>query len=691
MMIPRKRLEAATLVFLFLAVPLQGVTSMVEKSPTWDEPIYIGVGKYLWETGNFNINSILYHPPLSFYLNSIFLMFLNIDPGVWQGYSESYTHDIGLNLLYQAGHDADSLLFLSRLPFVFLSMALAFIIYRWAGELYGKRAAFLALALYVFSPNILAHSRLITTDFTATFFVFLAVYSFWRFIRSPGRRSLLAASLTFGLALLSKWTALYLVPIYIILGAAALLSRGFKPDFRGQSPERLLSLALLFIFASGLFLLNAGYGFKGSMSQLGDYDFQSGLMSKPGETAGWVPVPLPEAYVTGLDFNIFHSEEGNPAFLMGEYSELGWWYYFPVAFLLKTPIPTLILILASLWSFKRTRHERILNECFLAVPAVFLFLAFIPNHINIGLRHILPIYPFIFIFVSKVANLNFSRRELASALLVLWYIISSLSLHPHYLAYFNEIAGGPDNGYRYLVDSNLDWGQDMEGLKKYMDRNNIEKVYLSYFGSADPEYYGISYTYLPGGWSSLGLTDDYVYFCGPLEGILAVGATELMGPYLEPHDCYSWLLEHKPVGKVGYSIFIYNITGVEETKRIVSPTVVEALVNLGKSFFDQGKYVDAATVYGQAIMLDPENPDAHYNLGTIYGELGRYADAAEELEEAVSLDPENADAYYNLGVAYYYLGRMDEALLQIKRAAELNPGDEEYQAALENLAGGEGG
>jgi len=170
------------------------------------------------------------------------------------------------------------------------------------------------------------------------------------------------------------------------------------------------------------------------------------------------------------------------------------------------------------------------------------------------------------VFVSKVVNLNFKKLILKHSfkifmvLLIIWYVLSSILIFPYYLTYFNEFIGGPNNGYKYMVDSNLDWGQDLKGLKVYMTKNNIENIKLSYFGAGSVEYYNISYTYLLSHSDFLKPPKGYIETCGYTEGLLAVSATNLQGLYLENRSCYDWLKEYEPIDKIGYSIFIYNIS-----------------------------------------------------------------------------------------------------------------------------------
>jgi len=194
------------------------------------------------------------------------------------------------------------------------------------------------------------------------------------------------------------------------------------------------------------------------------------------------------------------------------------------------------------------------------LPAAVIFCFFSLNNRAIGLRYILPIYPFLFVFAAGTAQFLLSKKITAGVLAaaMAWYVGASCHIHPHYLAYFNELAGGPDNGYKYLVDSNLDWGQDLKGLKKFMQERGISRISLSYFGSDSPDRYGIAYDWLP----SFYLRDpDPKHPPATLKGWVAISATNLEGVYFVNRDIFARFRNLQPVAKIGYSIFVYDLGG----------------------------------------------------------------------------------------------------------------------------------
>jgi len=561
MKVKNMRYKVIVVILLFL-VFIQAITSIKNKSITVDEISHLSSGYSYLKTGDFRLNPEAL--PLVDMLSALPLLFLNpklpLDHESWEKakYYElegQYHWDFGEQFFFYYNNNADQMLFFGRIFVILLSVLLGFFVFKWAKELFGIKSGLFALFLYSFSPNILAHSRLATIDLGASCFMFIATYYFWRFINNISIKSLAIAGITFGLAQLSKFTALYLIPIYIILTLIVLYTKR-KKDTKffnilfGKKSYTLFFL-LLTIFIVGFVVVMTGYFIKGF-----------------------------PAYINGFKYATYHSIVGHPSYLLGQHSTSGWWYYFFIAFFIKTPIPTLIFLLLTLIFFRRIKHKEIINEFFLIVPIIFLFFVFMFNHMNIGLRHILPVYPFLFVFTSRI--INFKKLRILIILLALWYLVGALIIYPHYLAYFNEFVGGPNNGDKYLLDSNLDWGQDLKGLKVYMEKNNIKNITLGYWGKDDIGYRGISYKQVS---------------CYPEPGLIAVSANTLYGIREERGECLKWLRKYKPITKIGYTILIYNITeeiDVEyESLKFCEEGCVKLCLDLDLKYFNSSYYNDS--------------------------------------------------------------------------------------------------
>jgi hypothetical protein len=267
---------------------------------------------------------------------------------------------------------------------------------------------------------------------------------------------------------------------------------------------------------------------------------------------------LPKPYLDGLTKVSTTLER--PSFLLGQRGTTGWWYYFIVTFLVKTPLSLLILLALTPLCLRKLWQANPIALPFLLVPVFLYFGVASWSRFNIGHRHILPILPFLIVVISALVPWVLHRRafeKVGLAIAAGWFLVSSVSIFPDYLAYFNELAGGPENGYKYLVDSNLDWGQDLKGLKRYLDQQGIRRLWLSYFGTASPAYYGIVYNYLPSYWIVRPNMDTEP------TPYVAISATNLQGVYLpvfgQDPKRFEAFKHRQPIAKIGYSIFLYRL------------------------------------------------------------------------------------------------------------------------------------
>jgi hypothetical protein len=420
-------------------------------------------------------------------------------------------------------------LFLARLPSLLLGVLLGWLVWSWARALFGLRGGALALLLYTFCPNVLAHSHLVTTDISTSLAMFAAAYALWRYLDRPGRGRLLVAVAAFGLAQLTKTTAAFLLPIFALILALRLTSR--KDLLRAAGLLLLLGLGALVV-------INAGFLGEGTGTPLKSYTFVSGGFQKLAAIPVLrdLPLPLPYAYVQGLDMVSRDSRAQYWSYLRGRYSDTGFRSYFFWAFLVKVPAATQLLLLLALglWASGRLRAPG--ADDFLLVPVAFLLLYFtLFFRLGIGIRYILPLFPFLFVFAGRVAAFRPSSRlrarcqAAAGGALTCWLAVSSLSVHPQYLSYFNEIAGGPANGWRWLLDSNLDWGQD---------EDYIRNVYLPH--------------------SSVPVRLNPL---GPTTGRVAVDLNRLIG--LDPGiaERYAWLRENfQPVARIRRTWWVFDVT-----------------------------------------------------------------------------------------------------------------------------------
>jgi hypothetical protein len=436
---------------------------------------------------------------------------------------------------------------------------------------------------------LLAHGQLVTTDLGISCFIFIGVYCFYRALRRLTILNVALFCFAIGFALISKYSGIFAFPILALIGAAfalsqeqtqILLKRGGEVGREIKTRLGKLAVAGGLIVAAGLVswvMIWACYGFRHNISPdpaisqrmaWQRYWDRGGLMNGIGKVAKeWHIVP--ESYTYGLLFVPLGTEKRD-AFLMGELSRTGGWrYYFLVSFLVKTPIPLLIFILLGFF-FMRRYGAGLVAEFMLLCPVIFFLLLASVNTLNIGNRHILPIYPFLIVFASKVARVFAEQRQriwaAAYSLLLAWYVAGTLFLYPHFLTYFNEIAGGPNKGYEWLADSNIDWGQDLKGLAEYMRQRPAEPFYLAYFGSARPEYYGLQPKYLAA-YNNETLRGRELEPLSeiPHGALLAVSVNSLQCLMIANREFpgieqfMGQLKSLEPIAKIGYSIFIYRM------------------------------------------------------------------------------------------------------------------------------------
>lgn len=439
--------------------------------------------------------------------------------------------------------DLEAAILKARLPSIALLVGLGLIVFAWSRSLYGTAGGFISLFLVAFSPSLLAHGSLAAADIHAAFFMTLALWSYARFTDRPGWIGGLGAGACLGLALSAKYTGLILIPCFGIAGL-------FGWSRSRSSVGRVLlahagSLAGIVLVA--FLVVWLAYG---------------GVVSSEPLSRGDPTIPLFADFVSGLQLVWAYSSIGWPAYLLEEYSDGGWWYYYPVAMLVKTPLPALIAVVASVVLTPWIARVDWRREGCVALTASVLLAAAMTSKLNIGIRHVLPIYPLLYICAGRLALLRLRPSWVATALLVVggaWYLLGTLRAHPHHLAYYNEAAGGPGGGYRIVADSAIDWGQDLKELRSFMDRENVDAIRLAYFGGLSPGSYGIRYQPLPS-------FDRYVEdpgYSGSFgdRELLVVSAYSLLGIHPARRQTYQWLRKREPVARPGYSLFAYDITG----------------------------------------------------------------------------------------------------------------------------------
>jgi hypothetical protein len=561
----------AGLVVLFAA---RLVHTAAATSFTVDEPHYVGTGRYLWQTGDYHwYHTLLLQPPLAYHLASLPL--LALDPG-----DLKLERMPGWNLVRRAQTPLRALRVASRLPFVLLACWGAVLVFLWAAEIAGSWAGVLAAFLFTFTPVVAAYAPLAHSDMAVSVFYLQTLYTFWRWWRSPSPPRLALCGLSLGLALAAKMNAVLLLPTLAVMTAVLVwrpgdgvtgsgsraarglecggedardaearrqgFARGVGPSFRpGRGFDFGLGLgsavaSLAAIGAAALLVLWLAYG---------------GSFRIAAETTGPFPgVPLP-GYVHALLVDQIVNERGDRTFWF--FGRLGGpaWYFLPVGFALKTPLAVPLLALGAAVRRRVAPVQAARLGLFLGIPALlYATVACFVLRVPAGVRFLLPLYPLLCVFTAaRLSDLSARWQRIATVVCCTWLAVASLTIHPHYLAYFNEAIGGPRRAHRYFADSNLDWGQDLASLARWLAERGNPPVRAALFSAERPEAYGIVAQPLDG--------------CAPVHGgLVAISASVLHGlhdpaNYLQrpPPGCYDWLGAYEPIATPGYSILVYDL------------------------------------------------------------------------------------------------------------------------------------
>ncbi|MCO5199023.1 MAG: phospholipid carrier-dependent glycosyltransferase [Anaerolineae bacterium] len=546
------------------------VTAAV-KSSTFDEPIHIFQGALYWQHDE--LRPLTYNPPLvnasiGLPVSLVLHPDLPLDDPLWP---TEYWLEMSQAFFWNANANGLQILWVGRVAVMLLLALAAAIVYRWAGQLWHHRlAGLLALIVFTFDPNILAHSGLATTDAGSTFYIVVAAYLVWRYWQQVGNREphtsqnrsagVASSDLpeTKATASSTIWSKLLYVAAGVALGAA----------FAAKLSGFILLPALVVMVGYRLFVSDEGHWQRPQRRDWWRFV----------EIGGWLLIAAVvfliayrfEWTAMARDFReqSTHYSAGHSSFLLGEVSREGWWFYFPVLIGIKTPLPTLLLILLGLIAYL-WRRRFAWETVWPLLIAGGILAAGINSSVNLGYRYLLPMLPLLAVFLGQLATdaawMVFGvrgRRFVAGlvGLAVIGLMGVSLWVHPDYLAYFNVVGGGMENGWRNVADSNIDWGQDVQALADFSAENNIDHMTTALFGG-DPLPYGVPATQLPVWPIGKPGTLDYLAFYPPrpAAGWYAISVTNWHGVYHDDPTYLDYFRQHEPTERVGQSIFVYDV------------------------------------------------------------------------------------------------------------------------------------
>jgi len=598
-----------TVVALLVIQATLALTMVHRESLTFDEGDHMFAGYMMWKAGDYGLNPE--HPPLAKLLATVPILsdHLWVPPPMPGQFFKSEAYLNGRDWLARNDGGRQHLVFEMRASAELLAFGLCFFVFLAAREWFGDAAGLIALALLVFDPNVLAHSALVTTDIGVSCFFVAAIWTFYRFASRPTLVRLLMVSLATGLLLATKHSGILIGPMFLSLIAWEVLK---APGADRKRIALRLTGGFFAIIVLSVVVLWAFYGFRYTARPAGmAFSTSVAAYAEPlphFESAIVVAVGrlhlLPESYLVGL-VDVKLMSIAYPTFLLGKVYPHGLWYYFPVVILIKTTLGLLLLIALAIFATstgKLARHRELFYS--LAPPVIYLAVAMMSG-MNIGARHLLPMYAFVIIFaaaaVATLARMN-RRWMIICSVLIVAHVVSSLLVFPNELAYANEASGGPGNLHNLLSDASVDWAQQLFQVKQWQDRHPDQECWFAYFARPviDPGVYGIRCHALPTfdtQWGGVGLVPPSV------TGSVLISAGDLSGcewpsGQLNPYRSFQSL---HPNLAIDYSVFVYQGTlSIPEISALASAQQSQALLAKGQAG-------QALAVAREAVATSPDN------------------------------------------------------------------------------------
>ena len=652
---------------------LQLRTHITRTSVTSDEPVHMLAGYRYWECGDFVINPE--HPPLLKFLAAAPLRSLHLIEPDWPCGSRVATKvEVAYaSAQFVARNGMDRILLPARAAAAAVSLLLAVLVCLLAGEMFGRAEALVALIILVFEPTVIAHGSLVTTDMALATTMVMAVYALYRYRRRPNVFRVLTAGLAVGLMLAVKHSGIVVLPILLILMLADELRMcrqpvPLPPFEKGgaggicENPDQILldppsskrdagrcltgmlrvALAYLVVLLVAVGVLWAAYGFRyyalpGALREtLSVADLFAAHRPEVAQSLSGKLVELlhqmrlfPESYTFGLADVLALGQR--PTYLLGKVYRTGQWFYFPLAFAIKSSLTLLILLAGALLTpaLYRTHPREML---FLLLPALAYFGVSLSSGLNIGVRHLLPVYPF-FMVVAAAGACWWSRRHrwclYGLTVLLVFHAVTAVRAAPSYLGFANELWGGTRNTYRLLNDSNADWGQNLKLVERYVNEHDIRDCWIAAIGMPDVVRPYTPCRPLPAyNWSA---TPQLVDLVPPvIEGTVFISAWEL--PPWGGHE-YAALAETPPLDVIGGSVLVFR-------GRFAVP-LAAALSYMARA--DQqigwGRYEAALQDARKGVELGPDDPRTHWEFANALARNGLMNEARGEVEAARRLAP----------------------------------------------------
>ena len=552
---------------LLVIMSLQMFAVISRKSITLDEIVMIPSAYYHLAAGNFQL--VNEHPPLAKIIAGIPILFIQPNEAkpeqiVGEPGSIKQRWSYAERFWENNPEIFESLSFWPRVPAILLTILLGFLIFKFARELFGSLTAVLAVALFTLEPTVLAHGRVVQTDIPAAFGYLLLFFTLYRYTKEPSHQQAAWIGAAAGLALLAKFSMLLAGPVL----AAFFVWRMWRAT---QKKPILAHVVLVAIVA--IVVINAGYLFQHRAIAIPDVQWiQESFPRFSGSVTlltRLVSHILPADFVLGILWQVRHNSEGHPAALLGMYSRNGWWYYFPVAFALKTTIPFLLLSITSLaWAIYRWVRDREARFLWMLAPLLVYSAYVLASRIDIGIRYYLPAYSFLFILTGALlARVLRSRKLRAAAILpaiasIAWIGVEAVRAYPNHVSYMNQLASSRPHWW-YLSDSNIEWGDDTRGVGLYLRERGETRVRSAFLGDFILlHHYGVQPLALASAEGNEPEHTRYVAIgASYLNGSTIPEATKIQGRWVtEPErlNLFDTYRRRIPEAVIGGSIYLYR-------------------------------------------------------------------------------------------------------------------------------------
>jgi 4-amino-4-deoxy-L-arabinose transferase-like glycosyltransferase len=637
----KPRATIAGVILLLLVLEGQLLYSVRQESLTWDEGDHIFAGYMSLKHHDFGLNPE--HPPLAKMVAALPLQRMHLrEPQLQDRYFKTEAYLSGRDLIFH--NDFDTIIFRARMAASFFALMTALLAFLTAREMFGAGAGFIALLLIVFEPNFLAHGALVTTDTGAACGLLASIYAFYRYVKSPSWGRIAVLGLAAGVFCITKHSAVLLPPMLILLAFTELLRRRQLAD--ENRLHQALRLARVFVVAGviAVAIMWAGYGFRYSARPAGmqiNPPLESTLGNLSPVEGKFITLMarwklLPESWLFGLA-DVRSVANVWPSYLFGKVYAHGVWFYFPVAFVIKATLTTLIFLPLIVYAIA-TRNLRGWREIlFLSLPPALYFAISMTSKLNIGVRHILLVFIFLLVLAGGAAwSLICHDRRWAwpVAALLLFHIVSSLRAFPtSYMAYANELWGGPVTIHKYLTDSTTDWGQQLKAVKRYVDERGIQRCWFAY--TVEPAIpfraYGIPCKPLP--------TMDTMWF-----GMKLDTPPVIQGPVFISHipltfyesgssqlNPYREFMKLKPTAVIENGVFVYD-----GTFQVPYAAAFDHAVK-STDLLEQHQPEQALAEAQSAIAVAPDYMLALMALGEAQKALQKNADARVTFEKALTI------------------------------------------------------